>query len=158
MPLVDVNINDTRILDKVITTYREHRMATFPKWQLPDYERFHNFYVYEQKMLSLLQDAELHEIATGVEVELPDDPNKSAAVNDNRKVLFNLGNSIVYTLIHRTFTAANKGFEDSAGVPANDGRALWVKLTLHNYKLTATNIPNLKLDFYACTKYKQVRG
>ena len=43
-------------------------MATFPKWQLPDYERFHNFYVYEQKILSLLQYAELHEIATGVEI------------------------------------------------------------------------------------------
>ena len=111
MPLVDPNANDPRILNSLIKTYKDYRITTFPKWTLPDYERLHNFYIYEQKMLSLLQDAELDEIAKGTETELPDDPNRTAAVNAHRKELFKLGNSIIYTLIHRTFNTQNKGLQ-----------------------------------------------
>ena len=120
-------------------TLENQRLDVFSKWNLPDYTRKDDFYIFERAMLNRLKDAKINGIADGSilcpeRVDLFAIPAPTPAeINHNEASinLYNEANSIVYSLVEKVGNAENKFFEDSSGVPDGDGRLLWKRLTMN---------------------------
>ena len=76
----------------------------------------------------------------------------------SRTRLFEIGNAIIYNLLHQSFTIENGGLSDSASINEDLGRELWQHLLVINYQLTDHNIPNIKASFFFSGEYRQKRG
>jgi hypothetical protein len=83
-------------------------------------------------------------IADGSIVRPEPDPDPAVpqpAFFDVHREIYDEANSILYSMTIRTLSLENGGLVDAGGVPENQGRQLWLKLT-------RDGIPLLKLKFY----------
>jgi hypothetical protein len=109
-------------------------------------------------MKMIFRDAELHRIADGSIVRPEPDPDPAVpqpAFFDVQREIYDEANSILYSMTIRTLSLENGGLVDAGGVPENQGRQLWLKLTCDNYKITRDGIPFLKLKFYDQLAFRQ---
>jgi hypothetical protein len=78
-----------------------------------------------------------------------------AFFNVHREI-YDEANSFLYSMILE-LSLENGGLVDAGGVPENQSRQLWLKLTRDSYKITREGIPLLKLQFYNQLAFRQTK-